>query len=461
MQGTLLVLDRLPELAFLLPWVNYACTFFVIYRAAWARVTGFYILFWISVAILIPKSAALILFIWGGRKYTQLARNKREVNAVAKKLTSDSEIRGNQFTVLGDEDGKMMLETLLREIRQAQKRIHIETYILKADAIGQEIISALAERARAGVEVRLLLDGVGSLGTPRYLCKPLIKAGGEVAQFNPILPMQGRGSANWRNHRKIALFDGQTAVIGGQNISLNYLGYTPSNRRYRDCSFLIDGPAAGALERVFIADWCQATHREPKEFLEILRHQPQLSGKTQIKIISSGPDCVGDPLWEAYIKLIENAEKSITIMTPYFIPDRTLFRLLVSAAQKNIKVKIILPRRSDHRLLDFARRWYLRKLKEAGAQILFYKSGILHAKLFMVDDETAIVGSANLDMRSLFFNYEIAACVNHLKSLNNISDFITSIEQGCSPYSEDIYRKSRTWKGQALEAVSKLVAPLL
>jgi len=461
MQGTLLVIDRLPELAFLLPWVDCACTFFVIYRAAWARVTGFYILFWISIAILIPKSAALVLFIWGGRKYTQLARNKREVNAVAKKLTSDSEIRGNRFMVLGDEDGKMMLETLLREIRLAQKRIHIETYILKADAIGREIISALAQRARAGVEVRLLLDGVGSLGTPRFLCQPLIKAGGEVAQFNPILPMQGRGSANWRNHLKIAIFDGQTAVIGGQNISLNYLGYVPSNRRYRDCSFLIDGPAAGALERVFIADWCQATHREPKEFLEILRHQPQLNGETQIKIISSGPDCIGDPLWETYIKLIENAEKSITIMTPYFVPDRTLYRLLLNAAQKNIKIKIILPRRSDHRLLDFARRWYLRKLKEAGAQILFYKSGVLHAKLFMVDDETAVVGSANLDMRSLFFNYEIAACINHMESVDNIGDFVSSIERECSPYSEDIYRKSRTWRGQALEAVSKLVAPLL
>jgi len=461
MQGTLLVLERLPELAFLLPWVNYACTFFVIYRAAWARVTGFYILFWIGVAILIPKSAALILFIWGGRKYTQLARNKREVNAVAKKLTSDSGILGNRFTVLGDEDGKMMLETLLREIRQAKKRIHIETYILKADAIGREIISALTQRALEGIEVRLLLDGVGSLGTPRFLCQPLIKAGGEVAQFNPILPMQGKGSANWRNHRKIALFDGQTAVIGGQNISLNYLGYIPSNRRYRDCSFLIDGPAAGELERVFIADWCQATNREPKEFLETLRQQPKLNGDTQIKIISSGPDCVGDPLWETYIKLIEGAEKSIMIMTPYFVPDRTLFRLLVNAAQKNINVKIILPRRSDHRLLDFARRWYLRKLKEAGAQILFYKSGVLHAKLFVTDDETAIVGSANLDMRSLFFNYEIAACINHMESLNNIGDFIASVEQGCSPYSEDIYRKSRTWKGQALEAVSKLVAPLL
>ena len=461
MQGTLLVLDQLPELAFLLPWVNYACTAFVIYRAAWARVTGFYILFWISVAILIPKSAALILFIWGGRKYTQLARNKREVNAVAKKLTSDSEIRGNQFKVLGDEDGKMMLETLLREIRSAQKRIHIETYILKADAIGREIISALTQRARAGVEVRLLLDGVGSFGTPQFLCQPLIKAGGEVAQFNPILPMQGKGSANWRNHRKIAIFDGQTAVFGGQNISLNYLGYVPSNRRYRDCSFLIDGPAAGALERVFIADWCQATHREPKGFVEILRHQPLLNGKTQIKIISSGPDCIGDPLWEAYIKLIENAEKSITIMTPYFIPDRTLFRLLVNAAQKNIEVKIILPRRSDHRLLDFARRWYLRKLKEAGAKILFYTSGVLHAKLFLVDDETAVVGSANLDMRSLFFNYEIAACINHMESLDNIRDFITSIEKECSPYSEDIYRRSRTRRGQALEAFSKLIAPLL
>jgi len=461
MQAAPLDSDSLAKLAWLMPWVDHACTLFVIYRAAWARVTGFYILFWVTVGILIPKTTAIILLIWGGRKYTRLAKNKREVNAIAKKLTSESEIRGNRFVVLGDEDGKMMLETLLSEIQKAQKRIHIETYILKADAIGREIISALTQRARAGVEVRLLLDGVGSWGTPHFLCQPLIKAGGEVAQFNPVLPMQGKGSANWRNHRKIAVFDGQVAVIGGQNISLNYLGYVPSNRRYRDCSFLIDGPAAGALERVFVADWCQATDREPKEFLEILRHQPLLNGKAEIKIISSGPDCIGDPLWETYIKLIENAEKSITIMTPYFVPDRTLFRLLVNAAQKNIEVKVIIPRRSDHRLLDFARRWYLRKLKEAGAKILFYKSGVLHAKLFLVDEKTTVIGSANLDMRSFFFNYEIAASITNEESVDNIEDFIHSIELDCSPYSEDIYRRSRTWKGQILEAFSKLIAPLL
>jgi cardiolipin synthase len=193
MQAAPLDSESLAQLSWLIPWINHACTAFVIYRAAWARVTGFYILFWVTVAFLIPKTAAVILFIWGGRKYTRLAENKKKVNAVAKKLSSSPEIRGNSFRVLGDEDGKMMLETLLSEIQRAQKRIHIETYILKADKIGREIIEALTLRARAGVEVRLLLDGVGSWGTPTFLCQPLIKAGGQVAEFNPILPMQGKG----------------------------------------------------------------------------------------------------------------------------------------------------------------------------------------------------------------------------------------------------------------------------
>jgi cardiolipin synthase len=148
-------------------------------------------------------------------------------------------------------------------------------------------------------------------------------------------------------------------------------------------------------------------------------------------------------------------------VTPYFILDRTLFRLLLNAANKNIEIKIIVPRRSDHRLLDFGRRWYLRKLKEAGAQILFYKPGVLHAKLFSVDEKTAVVGSANLDMRSFFFNYEIAASIDCAESLEDIKDYIDSIESDCSPYSEDLYRKSRTLRGQALEVFSKLIAPLL
>ena len=178
-------------------------------------------------------------------------------------------------------------------------------------------------------------------------------------------------------------------------------------------------------------------------------------------MIASGPDCLKDPLWEKYIALIENARTSLTIVTPYFIPDQTLFRLLVAAAAKGRRVRVLVPRRSDHRLLDFARRGYLRELKEAGAEILFFKPDVLHAKLLVVDDERVVIGSANLDMRSLFLNYEIAAVVREPALLAEVQAFLASLAAESTPYSEDLYRRSRTWPGRALEALAKALAPLL
>ena len=186
--------------------------------------------------------------------------------------------------------------------------------------------------ADASGQVRLLVDAIGSFGIPLRLCRPLRRAGGEVARFNPALPMQGKGSANWRNHRKIAVFDGTVAIIGGQNLGLRYMGEKPSPRRFRDCSFLIQGPTAAAIERVFVADWCQATDEPPMRFATLLRERCPHVGPARVEVIASGPDCEGDPLWEAYEKLFSNCKRSITVVTPYFIPDRTLFTLLVTAA---------------------------------------------------------------------------------------------------------------------------------
>ena len=146
-------------------------------------------------------------------------------------------------------------------------------------------------------------------------------------------------------------------------------------------------------------------------FATLLRERSPRVGPARVEVISSGPDCEGDPLWETYVKLFSNCKRSITVVTPYFVPDRTLFTLLVTAAHAGRHVKIMVPRRSDHRLLDLARRWYLRNLREAGAEIHFFKPDVLHAKLVIVDEEQLVVGSANLDMRSLFLNYEIVAVV--------------------------------------------------
>lgn len=444
-------------------WVGLrlAAGVYVIVRAIGARVSPRYLLLWGPAVVFFPLITAAVLFLFGGRKHGALARLKLRINAAARRLAGPVRPDGNAVRLLGDREGRETLEALEAEILAARERIHISTYILSPDAVGREIVKLLVRRAREGVEVRLLVDAVGSWGTPTRLCRALQQAGGHVARFNPVLPMQGKGSANWRNHRKLALFDGRVAIIGGQNLGLAYMGWTPSNRRFRDCSFRVAGPAAAALEQVFLADWCQATDTEPAAFTDALRNEPEPQGGAEVEVIASGPDCLKDPLWEKYIALIENARTSLTIVTPYFIPDQTLFRLLVAAAAKGRRVRVLVPRRSDHRLLDFARRGYLRELKEAGAEILFFKPDVLHAKLLVVDDERVVIGSANLDMRSLFLNYEIAAVVREPALLAEVQAFLASLAAESTPYSEDLYRRSRTWSGRALEALAKALAPLL
>ena len=438
-----------------------ACRLYVIVQVLRARASVAYLLLWGPLAWFLPMGTALLFYVFGGRKHADLAAAKKEVNRVAWGLGDAPDHAGNRCRLLGDRDGRDALEALRAQIRGARRRISIATYILSDDAVGRELVRLLTERARAGVEVRLLVDAIGSWGAPWRLCRPLRRAGGEVARFNPVLPTRGKGSANWRNHRKIAVFDGRTAVIGGQNLGLRYLGDVASNRRYRDCSFLIEGPAATALERVFIADWCQATDENPMRFAPLLRERAPQAGDARIEVIASGPDCEDDPLWETYERLFAECRHSITVVTPYFIPDRTLFALLTAAARAGRHVRIMVPRRSDHRWLDFARRWYLRTLREAGAEILFFKADVLHAKLVLVDDEHLVVGSANLDMRSLFLNYEIGAVVRDPAAIAEVKALVGGWEAESARYTEDLYRRSRTWTGRTTEMLSRVIAPLL
>ena len=451
--------DLLPDNVMLA--IRTGCKVYVLLRVMRARATPAYLLLWGPLAWFLPIGTALLFLLFGGRKHSSLAAAKKEVNRVAWRLSEDPDFGGNHFRLLGDRHGRDTLEELRRQIKGARRRISLSTYALANDAVGREIVRLLTARAKEGIEVRLLVDAIGSFGIPLRLCRPLRRAGGKVARFNPALPMQGKGSANWRNHRKIAVFDGTFAIIGGQNLGLLYMGDKPSTRRFRDCSFLIEGPTAAAIERVFIADWCQATDETPMSFATLLRERSPHVGRARVEVISSGPDCEDDPLWETYVKLFSNCKRSITVVTPYFVPDRTLFTLLVTAANAGRHVKIMVPRRSDHRLLDLARRWHLRTLREAGAEILFFKPDVLHAKLVIVDDEQLVIGSANLDMRSLFLNYEIGAVVRDPVAVAEVGALITGWETESTRFTEDLYRRTRTWTGRAIETIAQVISPLL
>jgi len=407
---------------------------------------------------------SLGLWLWsllGRRKHQQLAQNRRTIRVIADAIAPLHGVEGNQVKGLLSRDGSDTLKALRVGIAGAQRRISISTYILAHDIVGREVIALLAARARTGVEVRLLIDAVGSRMLPNYRLKDLRAAGVQVARFNPVLSLRTRGSANWRNHRKIAVFDGNTAIIGGQNLGGQYIGSMPARRRFRDASFLIQGPAANHLEHVFLTDWCQAQNLDPIDLKSVLREEAGQAGKDHAEVIDSGPDAESDPLWQALNRAITSARTSIDIVTPYFIPDAITLAALTRAAREGIQVRVIVPKKSDHRLTDFARRPYLRKLAEAGAEIRFYGPGILHTKLVLIDKTKAFIGSANFDMRSLFLNYEITVLVQQSQACTEIADYIEGLAQESKEPSLSLIRGARTWQGQLLERLARLIAPLL
>ena len=417
-------------------------------------------------AELTGELVALALVAWGWsqlgrRKHRDLARGRGEVRRLARELGGPASPEGNRLEVLADADGREMLAALRAGILGARRRISVGTYILADDAVGREVVALLARRAREGVEVRLLVDAIGSRRPPWLALRRLRRAGGQVARFNPLLSLRGRGSANWRNHRKIAVFDGATALVGGHNLGLWYVGDRPRRRRFRDASFRIGGPAAGELENVFLTDWCQATGAAPRELAAAFRDRPEPAGDTRAEVIDSGPDAPEDPLWHRLRDLVGGARRSVEIATPYFVPDAAMVATLRDRLAAGVRVRIVVPRFSDHPITDFARRATLRELRDLGAEVLLHRRGVLHAKLLVVDGETAVVGSANFDMRSFFLNYEVGVVVRGESALSRLRALMGELAAESRPPSEASVRRAHRWHGRLLERAAGWIAPLL
>jgi cardiolipin synthase A/B len=413
-----------------------------------------------EVAALLAAGALLLAFraVFGRRKHRRLAADRRRLRALSQALCPDGGSTLNRVTCLLDRDGAEAHAALVGGIRRARRRIFIGTYILANDAVGRALVRLLAERAREGVEVRVLVDAVGSRFLPWTAVALLRRSGARLERFNPFLSLRGRGSANWRNHRKIAVFDGATAMVGGQNLGGRYLGPTPSRRRFRDASFLVEGPAAAALEHILVADWCQATGTRPEDHRAILAESPAEKGTDRVSVVDSGPDAPGDPLRARLMAELRGATASLDLVTPYFIPDEELLKLLEAACRSGIRVRLVTPRRSDHPVTDLARRPALRRLHAAGAEILLHGPGVLHAKVALVDGRRAMVGSANLDMRSLFLNYEVAAWIEEGGSVGVIRDYVETLSSESRRHDPARAHRLSTAQGRWLERLARLVA---
>jgi cardiolipin synthase len=273
----------------------------------------------------------------------------------------------------------------------------------------------------------------------------------------PMLHIPFRGRANLRNHRKLIIVDSEIALAGGMNLAWPYIGPPGSEGLWRDLSMVVEGPAVAELEALFASDWRFATGRNPTVASRPGRGARVLGMESSvIQVVPSGPDVAGDPLYESLLALVFAARDRIWIVTPYFVPDEMLVRALSLAARRGVDVRLIVPRRSNHITADLARAGYMRDLHTAGGRVLLYCPVMLHAKAVVFDDELAVIGSANMDMRSLFLNYEVALYVSSPTQVAEVAAWAQSLMVGSEPE-----LPPPGWQRELFENVVRLLSPLL
>lgn len=342
--------------------------------------------------------------------------------------------------------GSEAYESLMNLIRDATTSIYIETYIFKNDHVGKLILSELTEKAKQGMDVRILLDSIGAHLPSHPSFGEFKRAGGKFQMFLPVFKRP-----NLRNHRKQIIIDHRISMIGGMNIGDEYLGPHDSGNAWLDLAVEIHGALTLELEKVFLSDWAFATD----EALELPVSQQTHSGENYGQVVRSGPDVLSDPIYDLLLTSFFRAKERIWITTPYFIPDEALAKALELAARRGVDVRLCMPLKSNHLLADLGRRTYLQQLWSSGVKVYFYPT-MLHAKATLVDAGYAFVGSANMDARSLLLNYEIGICVYDEKSI-----------EGFEAWNKELFAKSSTefkaltFTEELIGGVARLFSPLL
>lgn len=310
-------------------------------------------------------------------------------------------------------DGKTKMDALLEAIAGARHHIHIQYYIFSDDETGRRLRDALTAKAREGVEVRILYDDVGCTGVKNAFFEGMRAEGIEAYSFLHVKFPRFTSKVNYRNHRKIGVIDGRIGFIGGMNVADRYvLGIERGNgkrERWRDTHFRIEGSGVAGLQASFLSDWSATTKQAvggPAYF-----PAPERLTDNVMQIVPSGPLGKWRTLLQAVEYAVSRAAQRVWVETPYYLPSETLNAALQEAALAGIDVRLMLPERSDSRVVDLASHSYLDDMMQAGVKIAFYTPGFLHSKLLLIDDDLAVVGSANMDFRSFEHNFEVNAFV--------------------------------------------------
>ena len=440
-------------------------TYLVVTRVRRQRRHPYAALAWVMGIAAFPYLGLPLFLVFGTRKVVRPATPRQPAPAGpwaalaplwATRLLAALGVAGArpQAVVRFESDGEAALAQLQRVIGSARHTLDLCTYVLGDDEVGAAVAAALADRARAGVRVRLLIDSIGSLKSAHSHDAMLKNAGVRTRLFMPALGRPGRGRVNLRNHRKLLIADGEVVWSGGRNLANEYFIGRVGEPPWLDLSFAAEGALAAQAQALFDGDWriARGARQAPRlGYAERFARQQALEQPSDAadyaaapstdatftslaQWVPSGPDFHEDVLHALLVSAAFHAEERLLLATPYYVPDEAVQEALVLAAKRGLQITLLLPRRSNHRLADWARGRAVRELVEAGVDVRLLPA-MLHAKAVVVDDVLALCGSANLDSRSLFINYEAMAAFYGRAEIDWLADWINAHAAQAEPAS--------------------------
>jgi cardiolipin synthase len=356
-------------------------------------------------------------------------------------------------------DGMHMFDSLLNDIRNAKSTINIMFFIVKNDFAGRKLIDELTKKANEGIEVRFLIDALGSRQISHLHLSEFKDAGGKYAFFFPPKFKYLNMKLNYRNHRKIAVIDGDIGYIGGFNIGREYLGQKKKFGHWRDTHLKVLGSGVQDINARFILDWRFAS-KEDIILSEAYYSDVISAGITGMQIVSSGPDSRKQEVKRCYMKMITSARKNVYIQTPYFVPDASILESLKMAALAGVDVRIMIPCKPDHMFVYWATYSYVGELLDAGARVFIYHNGFMHAKTMVVDGQVASIGSANFDMRSFKLSFEANAIIYDAAEAYKLEAIFENDMVNCKELTKALYRK-RSLLIKFKESISRLLSDIL
>ncbi|MDD4537358.1 MAG: cardiolipin synthase, partial [Petrimonas sp.] len=348
-------------------------------------------------------------------------------------------------------------EDLLRDIENAKQHIHVEYYVFEGDNIGRKVRDALIRKSLEGVEVRVIYDSFGSRKTPKAFFEEFRKAGIEAEPFLKVALPKITSRLNFRNHRKIIVIDGQIGYVGGINIADRYIdGFKWGT--WRDTHVRIEGKGVQGLQSIFLIDWFFVS----QTLITSRKYFPELPvyGSISMQTVNSGPFREEREISHGILQAIYDAQKSIFIQTPYFIPPESMIEALQAAAIRGLDVRLIISKKSDVPLVQMASRSFVKEMLESGVKVYMYEKGFLHSKLMVFDDSLTLIGSVNFDSRSFEHNFEVEAFIYDHDVAEKAMDIIVEDQRFSQVVSLREWMR-RPMRLRFIESLMRLFAPLL